>query len=149
MSGIWPGRPLAGKPGRFYVDPQTAKSFQLTKHFYLNEFLCPCCSSYSDFEHIDRLAKVLEEIRKIIREPIIINSASRCWEHNKKVGGAFDSAHLRDLAADIKIKDSHYRFKLISAALKVGITRLGIGDNFIHIDLDTRHVKPRQVVWVY
>lgn len=43
----------------------------------------------------------LEEIRGIIKCPILVSSGYRCFELNEAVGGAPDSDHIKGLAADI------------------------------------------------
>ena len=48
-------------------------------------------------------AYVLEPLRKAMGEPIKIGSGFRCQELNKKVGGVYNSQHLKGQAADIDI----------------------------------------------
>ena len=57
------------------------------------------------------------------------------------------NSHVRGLAVDIRVDNSRLRQSLISAALDVGVTRLGIGDGFIHLDIDERKVT--HVIWTY
>jgi len=78
---------------------------------------------------------------------IIITSGYRCEAHNKEVGGKGTSSHLKGLAADIKCDDSGFRFPLVGALLKAGFKRIGMGKDFIHIDLDPD--KPKNMIWVY
>ena len=49
-------------------------------------------------------AYVLEPLRKAMGEPIKIGSGFRCQELNKKVGGVYNSQHLKGQAADIDIQ---------------------------------------------
>ena len=58
-----------------------------------------------------------------------------------------NSSHLKGMAADIATLDSVSRFKIISALLDVGFTRIGIADTFIHVDNDPD--KPQNVIWTY
>ncbi len=55
-------------------------------------------------------------------EPIIINSAYRSWEVNKKAGGVATSNHLEGCAADIKCFG-------IEQALRYAVILLDIADN--------------------
>lgn len=54
-------------------------------------------------KNLVRLAKFLEEVRKILGKPIVVNSAYRGPEVNSAVGGSKNSQHLVGCAADIKV----------------------------------------------
>jgi uncharacterized protein YcbK (DUF882 family) len=74
----------------------------LTVHFSRSEF-----RSRDGAEHpIDcRLLGMLEQLRQAAGgRPITITSGYRSPEHNRRVGGASNSYHLRGMAADLKIK---------------------------------------------
>ena len=47
---------------------------------------------------------VLEPLRVAMGKPIKISSGFRCQELNKKVGGVYNSQHLKGQAADINIQ---------------------------------------------
>lgn len=79
--------------------------------------------------------------------PVLISSAYRCENHNRKVGGVKGSAHEKGCAVDIVVKGSRHRFCLIGDALDYGIRRIGIGKTFIHFDIDT--TKPKKVMFLY
>jgi len=51
------------------------------------------------------------------------------------------------LAVDIKAVTSETRYKVISALLAAGFTRIGIAKTFIHADTDPD--KPANLTWVY
>ena len=91
--------------------------------------------------------KILDSIRKDCSFPFTINSGFRTPVKNALVGGKESSAHLDGLAADIKIIDSQQRFKLISTAIKYGITRVGIASTYVHLDIDFK--LPQCVCWLY
>ena len=95
------------------------------------------------------LVQKLDSMRVIVGFPIIINSGVRTTEHNKLVGGKKYSAHTAPCycAVDIKVKSGTQRDKLIRAAMQVGITRIGIAETFLHIDIDSS--KPQHVIWTY
>jgi uncharacterized protein YcbK (DUF882 family) len=90
---------------------------------------------------------MLDEIREIVGEPLIITSGYRTPAHNESVNGVESSSHLKGLAVDIAVRNSRMRFKLINAIQEVGISRIGIADNFIHIDIDPD--KDKNVIWTY
>lgn len=48
---------------------------------------------------------VLDPLRRLYKNPIIINSGYRCQELNKAVGGVANSWHIQGNAVDIHLKD--------------------------------------------
>ncbi|WP_418308481.1 YcbK family protein, partial [Parasutterella sp.] len=48
------------------------------------------------------LYQLLEEIRDEFGKPIVVNSGYRSPEHNKNIGGAKNSYHVKGMAADIR-----------------------------------------------
>ena len=58
-----------------------------------------------------------------------------------------DSAHTRGLAADIRCNAGATRMKIVRAALALGITRIGIGSSFVHVDIDRS--LPQDTIWHY
>jgi len=54
-------------------------------------------------ENLSRLAEKLEEVRKVLGKPIMINSAYRSPEVNSAVGGVKTSQHCLGCAADIRV----------------------------------------------
>lgn len=86
----------------------------LTENFTLGEFTVSEIATIKDLENkpsdealsnLYRLAEKLEEVRKIIGKPIIINSAYRSPEVNQAVGGVASSQHCLGCAADIRVPD--------------------------------------------
>lgn len=121
------------------------------KFFALNEFRCRCLGCQrlgadpprmdGDFLHALDLARA----RSLV--PFVITSGYRCPGRNLAVGGVPDSAHVKGLAADIACPDSHHRYQILTALWSVGLTRMGIGKDFVHVDADDS--KPQEVFWVY
>jgi hypothetical protein len=50
-----------------------------------------------------RLAKLLDQVRKCLGKPVMVNSGFRCKELNTLVGGQPNSQHLEGCAADIRV----------------------------------------------
>lgn len=76
---------------------------KITEHFKVKEF---ACKDGSPIVFVDEyLAVLLDILRETIKKPVIITSGYRTPEHNKKVGGAKYSYHMRGMAADIIVKD--------------------------------------------
>lgn len=82
---------------------------------------------------------LLEEIRADFKRPIYINSGYRSPEHNKKVGGAPNSFHVKGQAADIRPRHGN-DFEMELRRLKIIANRrckggVGFYPNFVHVDL--------------
>lgn len=117
----------------------------ISEHFRRSEFQCACpCKA----DHIQPVFIAhLEDARRKYGGPMMITSGVRCPEHNAKVGGVPDSAHVTGWAADIACTTSDQRFKLINALLSAGFKRIGVASNFVHCDLDPS--KPENLMWTY
>ena len=114
------------------------------KHFIPAEFECRCGCGLLNVHW--QLVTALDMARDRVGVPMVITSASRCPEHNARVGGMPDSAHLAGLAVDIACTDSWYRFRLTDILLAL-FPRIGIAKDFIHADMDPS--KPQDVLWRY
>lgn len=111
-------------------------------HFSARELSCDCKRHcHGEYYHDPAFLDALEAMRAIVG-PLKINSARRCNGHNKAVGGARGSMHIRTLAADIAI-GSHDRKALALAAKKAGFRGIGYGRTFLHVDLGMRRA------WTY
>ena len=78
------------------------------KHFKLEEFRCKCCGELPSFakENVEALVgKVLDGARARLGKPVTVNSGYRCEKHNREVGGAANSQHMKGEAADIRCSD--------------------------------------------
>ena len=93
------------------------------------------------------LVEILDAMRGKIGLPLIITSGYRTKEDNERVGGVPASAHTRGLAVDVQCLTSSLRFTLIKLAISNGIKRIGVGKDFIHLDLDPD--LPQGVCWLY
>jgi len=113
--------------------------------------------NYSEFDSPDvqgsgqmmdkTLLEMLDEVRDKFDKPIHITSGFRTPAHNEAVGGVETSSHLKGLAVDISCTNSKDRFDLINCLLDVGFSRIGVGNTFIHADIDTD--KTQGVIWTY
>lgn len=77
----------------------------MTKNFKIQEFNCKCgCEMPSEvLSNIKILAINLQILRDYLDAPIKINSAYRCVEHNKSIGGSVNSQHLLGKASDVVV----------------------------------------------
>ena len=85
--------------------------------------------------------------RELANIPFIITSGFRTRSHNRRVGGVNSSSHTRGYAVDIRCRNSRDCFKIIDAALEVGFNRIGVSNNFVHLDNDPD--KTTNVLWTY
>ena len=116
------------------------------RYFKINEFDSPDLKG-SGNKMDSKILHMLDEARKQYGSAIKINSGYRTRFHNAKVGGVESSSHLKGLAVDIACSKSLDRFKLIRILQKVGFNRIGIGNTFIHVDIDPEKIK--NVMWTY
>lgn len=85
-----------------------------------------------DTEAMDKL----QSLRERIGRPLIVTSAYRSPEHNRKVGGKKNSKHLDGTAFDVSMAN-HDPQEFEAHARSVGFKGFGYypGSGFIHIDL--------------
>jgi zinc D-Ala-D-Ala carboxypeptidase len=77
----------------------------------------------------------LQALRDRLRKPLILTSAYRSPEHNRRVGGAKASKHLQGIAFDVRM-DNHDPHEFEAAARAAGFTGFGYypKSGFMHID---------------
>lgn len=118
----------------------------MSKYFSPVEFRrCdpPCTIDQMDAEFL----AILDRIREDAGIPLFLNCAYRSKAHDLSKGRSGNSAHTRGLAVDIRCTTSANRFRIVEAALANGITRIGIGKTFVHIDNDPG--LPQGVIFHY
>jgi hypothetical protein len=122
----------------------------LSAHFSRSEFACQCGCGADQVS--SRLLEALETMRESAKRPLTIRSGCRCPNHNQAEGGKVASAHITTPghpceAADLETLTSRDRYQLLRAALAAGCTRIGIGRDFLHMDVDA--LNPQEVAWLY
>lgn len=77
----------------------------------------------------------LQSLRDRLGRPMLITSAYRSPEHNRRVGGAPNSLHMRGIAFDVRM-DNHDPQEFEAAARACGFTGFGYyaRSGFMHID---------------
>lgn len=114
------------------------------RHFKEDEFACRCGCGYNAINA--QLVAALDLARKDAGIGFSISSGCRCKEHNKRVGGVADSAHVHGFAVDIQVNNSAHRLRVVKALVRY-FDRIGIDKNFIHVDIDPSKHGP--AMWVY
>jgi uncharacterized protein YcbK (DUF882 family) len=115
------------------------------KFFKPGEFSCGCGCGENNMQ--PTFLWKLEQARELACIPFSINSGFRCQDHNEKVGGKPSSDHISGRGVDIKATTGREKFLIVNAGLNAGITRIGVGKNFIH--LGDGHNNPKLVLWIY
>lgn len=118
----------------------------MAKYFTEKEFnnCVPSCS-LNDMDN--DFIELLDKIRETANIPLVLNCAYRSVQWDKTKGRSGNSSHCKGKAVDIRCNDSTNRYKIIQSAILNGITRIGIGKNFIHLDNDD--TLPQNVIWHY
>ena len=111
---------------------------QLSKNFKLDEFKCKC-GKCDPILVDDQLIIWLQKIRDHFGKSVNVNSGYRCKTHNAspKVGGSPSSHHVKGMAADIRVEGITPE-EVAKYAESIGIQRIGLYDNFVHIGSDTK-----------
>lgn len=104
----------------------------MTKYFKKEEFTCKCGCGLNNISTL--LVDMLTEAREIAEVPFIVNSGCRCHKHNTNVGGSLTSSHTKGYAVDISVNSKNKH--IILKSLRQRFRRIGIADNFIHVDID-------------
>ena len=113
------------------------------KHFDPSEFNCQVTGT-NNMER-DFLEK-LDKLREACGFPFTITSGYRHpTEHPIEAKKDVPGTHAQGIAADIKITNAVFRLKIVTEAIRLGFTGIGIADDFVHVD--TRGTSP--VMWTY
>jgi uncharacterized protein YcbK (DUF882 family) len=105
----------------------------MTIHFKDIELSCKCGCNQNNMEasFLDKL----EALRVAYAKPIVLNSAYRCEAHNKAVGGAKGSQHVKGNAADLCTQNLSLeeRDAFLALCKQVFINAIP-GPGFVHCD---------------
>jgi len=93
-----------------------------------------------------RFISRLEKLRQAYGRGLVVTSGFRCLPYNKAVHGAADSRHTYGDAADIMVENAMDRYDLIHHALTLGFTGIGVGANYLHLDIRETDTP---LMWVY
>jgi len=98
-----------------------------------------------------RLARMLEEVRRVLGRPIHINSAYRSLEVNGKIGSKPNSQHCTGCAADITVSGLTPD-NIVKEILKTNIEfdqLIREFDSWVHISIPNKFAdKPRKQVLI-
>ena len=106
------------------------------RYFTRAEFRCPCgaCGGFPA-EPAESLARLADRVREYFGAPATVSSGVRCPDHNRQVGGVYNSFHLTGKAMDFRIQGR-------SAAQVLEFVRelpvhyaYAIDESFVHMDV--------------
>lgn len=118
----------------------------MSKYFSPAEFRrCTPSCTISDMD--PAFLGLLDQVRERAGIPLVLSCAFRSREYDLSKGRSGNSAHTRGKAVDIVANQSATRYRIVRAAMQLGINRIGIGKNFVHLD-DDRSL-PQGVIWHY
>lgn len=123
---------------KYYKSKDGSK--KISTNFTVKEF---ACKDGSDYILIDtELVKLLQSIRTYFGKPVVINSAYRNADYNKKIGGATSSQHVEGRAADIVVQGVDPK-KVAEYAESLMPKKGGIGlySNFTHVDTRSKRAR--------
>lgn len=112
-------------------------------HLYWSELACKDGTPYPSQFIADgralQLAVMFENVRSIWNKPLIVGSAYRTPNWNRKVGGAKNSQHLHGRALDLKpprgINSRLFYEEIRKNAKAFGIFGIGLYPTFVHVDI--------------
>lgn len=87
----------------------------------------------------------LDDLRHACGFPFYVTSGYRDPTHSIEARKSKAGMHSKGIAADIKINNGAEGYTLVSEAMKMGFTGVGVAKTFIHVD--TRNTLP--VIWSY
>ena len=121
---------------------------KLSENFSLDEFKSKDGSAFPSevVQNLGILANQLQALRDHLGKPITITSGYRSKEHNKKIGGALDSFHVRGMAADIQIagmkpKEVAEEIEKLIKEGKMMEGGIGIYNSWIHYDFRGKRIR--------
>ncbi|MBU8921769.1 MAG: hypothetical protein KOO63_08115 [Bacteroidales bacterium] len=112
------------------------------KYFTVSEFNC---SETGENEMKHAFMGALDGLRGICGFPFVITSGYRSPSHSIEAAKQKPGTHAQGIAADIQITNSTQRFSIVSNALELGFSGIGIAKDFIHLDMR----NSGSVMWVY
>ena len=109
----------------------------VSRDFLRSEFACRCGCG---FDTVDvQTIEIVQAVRDHFGVPFDINSGCRCPDHNRAVGGATNSQHLKGRAADIDSSRSDVHPDKVADFIIENYPSASVGryNTFTHIDTRT------------
>jgi uncharacterized protein YcbK (DUF882 family) len=115
-------------------------------NFSKHEFDCKS-SGLNEMKH--EFMTVLQKIREDLNAPMRITSGFRHITHPIEARkGHTNGEHTKGMCCDVACINGSERYRLITIALKHGVTRIGIAKTFLHLGLGAPGLL-NNVIWDY
>lgn len=121
----------------------------MTEHFSDNELKCKCgCGKLPQKWAVDKLEELREGLRVYYADKgnpfkgLIINSAMRCEDQNKLIGGSLNSRHIKGIAFDIACNPQE-AFDIARIAMELGFYGIETDSKKKFIHIDCRSIEER------
>jgi zinc D-Ala-D-Ala carboxypeptidase len=112
------------------------------RYFRIEEFNC---QETGENKMKEEFIHKLDELRKACGFPFRITSGYRSPNHSIEKRKSKAGTHAQGIACDIAVSGGAQRYKIVSEAMRLGFTGVGVAKTFIHVDI--RETTP--VVWEY
>jgi uncharacterized protein YcbK (DUF882 family) len=129
------------------MSPRVIPDYPLMPNFTANEFVCKCGVCRGGMMTM-RLLVSLDALRRRWGKPLTVTSGFRCPYQNRAVGGSRESQHLTGNAVDLA-GEGVPSLEFVKAAIYAGFGGIGVGENFIHIDVRKIEARSAPVAWTY
>jgi zinc D-Ala-D-Ala carboxypeptidase len=112
------------------------------KYFSRDEFKC---SETGNNEIQDEFIHALDKLRESCGFPFAITSGYRDPSHSVEAKKEKAGQHTLGIAADIAVSGGSQRFIIVSKAMELGFSGIGVARTFVHVDIRTS----QPVLWCY
>ena len=112
------------------------------KYFSRDEFKC---SETGNNEIQDEFVHALDKLRESCGFPFAITSGYRDPSHSVEAKKEKAGQHTLGIAADIAVSGGSQRFIIVSKALELGFSGIGVAKTFVHVDIRTTD----PMLWCY
>ena len=106
-------------------------------YFTRAEFRCPCgrCGGFPA-EPAQKLVRLADQVREHFGAPALPSSGVRCPEHNKEVGGVWNSYHLTGRALDFRMRGKTAAEVLAFVRTLPVHYAYAIDGSYVHMDIE-------------
>lgn len=119
--------------------------WDLYPNFSKHEFDCKH-SGKNEMQH--EFMQLLQELREELNFPLLITSGYRDKTHPIEARKTHSNGeHTQGMCCDIRCLNSATRYKIMECAFRLGFTRIGMADTFIHLGISK--TLPQNVLWDY